>query len=232
MKYEIEGGSFPVVNVYLENGESTVCQSGAMVWQDPNVEMQTNSNGGFGKMLGRLVTGESLFQNVYTAKGGAGSITFSSSMPGYIIPFEITPGETLIAQKSAFLASDPSVNFELYFQKKISSGFFGGEGFIMQKFTGNGTLLVECYGSVIEKVLQPGQVQIIDTGYLVAMDGDCSVEVQTIKGVKNVLFGGEGLFNTKVTAPSNRAVKIWLQTMPIYNLAMEVYKYIPKNYSS
>ncbi|MBR1528393.1 MAG: TIGR00266 family protein [Oscillospiraceae bacterium] len=227
MKYEIQGTPFPAVDVYLENGQSVVCQSGAMVWQDPNVQMQTNSNGGFGKMLGRLVTGESLFQNTYTAQGGAGSITFSSSMPGNIIPFEIAPGDVVIAQKTAFLASDQSVNFELYFQKRISSGFFGGEGFIMQKFTGNGTLLLEAYGSVIEKVLQPGQVQIIDTGYLVAMDADCSVEVQTIKGVTNVLFGGEGLFNTKVTAPPDRPATIWLQTMPIYNLAAEIYKYIP-----
>jgi len=232
MKYEIQGTPFPIVDVYLQNGESAVCQSGAMVWQDPNVQMQTSSNGGFGKMLGRLVTGESLFQNTYTAQGGSGSITFSSSMPGNIIPFELAQGDVVIAQKSAFLASDQSVKFELYFQKKISSGFFGGEGFIMQKFTGNGTLLLEAYGSVIEKVLQPNQVQIIDTGYLVAMDVDCSIEVQTIKGVTNVLFGGEGLFNTKVTAPPDRPVRLWLQTMPIYNLAMEVYKYIPKNYSS
>ncbi len=227
MKYEIEGAPFAVANVYLENGESVICQSGAMVWQDPNVKMQTTSNGGFGKVLGRLVTGESLFQNTYTAQGGAGSITFGSSVPGNILAFEMNPGDMIIAQKSAFLASDPSVNFELYFQKKISSGFFGGEGFIMQKFTGNGTLLVEVDGSIVEKVLQPGQVQIIDTGYLVAMDGACNIEVETIKGVANVIMGGEGLFNTKVTAPPDRAVKIWMQTMPMSHLAGAIAPYIP-----
>ncbi len=227
MKYEIEGAPYPVATVYLENGESAVCQSGAMVWQDPNVKMQTTSNGGFGKVLGRLVTGESLFQNTYTAQNGAGSITFGSSVPGNIISFEMNPGDMIVAQKSAFLASDPSVKFELYFQKKISSGFFGGEGFIMQKFTGNGTLLLEVDGGVVEKVLQPGQVQIIDTGYLVAMDGACSVEVEMIKGVANVLMGGEGLFNTKVTAPPDRPVKIWLQTMPMPHMAASIARYIP-----
>jgi len=226
MKYEIEGAPFAVANVYLEDGESVICQSGAMVWQDPNVRMQTTSNGGVGRVFGRLLTGESLFQNTYTAQGGTGAITFGSSVPGNILPFELRPGDMIIAQKSAFLASDPSVNFELYFQKKISSGFFGGEGFIMQKFTGNGTLLVEVDGSVIEKTLQPGQVQIIDTGYLVAMDGACSIEVEMIKGGMNIIMGGEGLFNTKVTAPPDRAVKIWMQTMPMSHLAGALAPYI------
>ena len=225
MKYEIEGAPFPVTTVYLEDGQSVVCQSGAMVWQDPNVQMQTNTNGGLGKVLGRFVTGESLFQNTYTAKG-SGSITFGSSVPGNILAFEMTPGETVIAQKSAFLASDKDVNFEVYFQKKIASGFFGGEGFIMQKFTGTGTLLLEVDGGVVEKVLQPGQTQVIDTGYLLAMNGDADIEVEMIKGVKNVLFGGEGLFNTKVTAKSS-PVTIWLQTMPMPQFAASIIPYIP-----
>lgn len=226
MKYEIEGAPYPVATVYLENGESVICQSGAMVWQDPHIKMQTTSNGGFGKVLGRLVTGESLFQNTYTAQGSAGSITFGSSVPGNILAFELVPGQTIIAQKSAFLASDPSVNFELYFQKKISSGFFGGEGFIMQKFTGQGTLLIEVDGGVVEKVLQPGQTQIIDTGYLLALDGEASIEVEMIKGVANVIMGGEGLLNTKVTA-GNSPVRIWLQTMPMAHMAASIARYIP-----
>ena len=227
MKYEIQGAPYPVATVWLENEMSVICQSGAMVWQDPNIQMQTTTNGGFGKMFGRLVTGESLFQNTYTAKGGAGSITFGSSVPGEIKAFELTPGDVIIAQKSAFLASDPTINFELYFQKKISSGFFGGEGFIMQKFTGAGTLLTEIDGSMIEKVLEPGQSLLIDTGYFVAAEGEVEIEVETIKGVANVLMGGEGLFNTRVTAPKTRPVRIWLQTMPLSHMAGAIARYIP-----
>ncbi len=228
MRYDIQGAPYPVAEVHLANGESVICQSGAMVWQDTNIEMQTTTNGGFGKVLGRLVTGESLFQNTYTAKAGSGSITFGSSLPGEIKAFELCPGDVIIAQKSAFLASDPTVNFELYFQKRISSGFFGGEGFIMQKFTGAGTLLIEVDGSTIQKVISPGESILIDTGYLVATEGECNIEVETIKGVANVLMGGEGLFNTKVTAPKSNSVRIWLQTMPLSHMAAAIARFIPR----
>ncbi|MDE6730678.1 MAG: AIM24 family protein [Oscillospiraceae bacterium] len=149
MKYEIQGNPYPVAVVYLQGGESVVCQRGAMTWMSPNMEMQTTA-GGIGRMFGRAISGESMFQNVYTAQGGNGMIAFGSSAPGMILPIEISSARTIVAQKSAFLASDQGVNYELFFQKKISSGFFGGEGFIMQKFSGMGTLLLEIDGSVVE----------------------------------------------------------------------------------
>ena len=222
MKYEIQGSPYPVAVIYLENGESVVCQKGAMTWMSPNMEMQT-SVGSIGKMFGRAFSGESMFQNIYTAKGGNGMIAFGSSAPGEIMPIEITPTQTIVAQKSAFLASEQSVNYELFFQKRISSGFFGGEGFIMQKFTGSGTLLLEIDGSVVSYTLAPGQSMLIDTGYLAAMDATCSISVENVKGVGNALFGGEGFFNTKVTGPG----RIWLQTMPLAQMASSIARYIP-----
>lgn len=223
MRYEIQGNPFPVAIVYLEPEESVICQKGAMVWMTPNVSMQTNTGGGFGSMFKRAVSGEALFQNEYTAKKTSGMITFGSSVPGEIMAVEMTPGKQILAQKSAFLASSKSVNYEIAFQRKISSGFFGGEGFIMQKFSGSGMLLLEIDGSVIEYELGIGESMLIDTGYLAAMDATCSIDIEQIKGIGNVLVGGEGLFNTRVTGPGH----IWLQTMPVSQLAASIRRYIP-----
>ncbi|MDE6005168.1 MAG: TIGR00266 family protein [Oscillospiraceae bacterium] len=222
MNYEIQGNPYPVVIVNLANGESVVCQKGAMTWMTPNMVMQTTGGGSIGKMFGRAISGESMFQNVYTAKGGDGLIALGSSVPGEIMPIEITPTQTIIAQKSAFLASSQSVNYELFFQKRIATGFFGGEGFIMQKFSGSGMLFLEVDGSVISYTLAPNQSLLIDTGYLAAMDGTCSIEIETVKGVGNALLGGEGLFHTKVTGPG----RIWLQTMPVAQMASSMLKYV------
>lgn len=222
MKYEIKGSPYPVALVYLQNGENVVCQKGAMTWMSPNMEMQTSA-GGIGRMFGRVFSGESMFQNIYTAKGGNGMIAFGSSAPGEILPVEISSSRTIVAQKSAFLASDQGVNYELFFQKKIATGFFGGEGFIMQKFSGMGTLLLEIDGSVVEYDLAPGQSILVDTGYLAAMDATCSIDIETVKGVGNALFGGEGFFNTRITGPGH----IWLQTMPLPQMASSIARYIP-----
>lgn len=224
MQYEIQGKPFPVATVTLENGESAVCQRGAMTWMTPNVTMQTKG-GSIGKMFSRAISGEAMFQNIYTAQGGQGLIAFGSSVPGEIMALELKPGKTIVAQKSAFLASSESIAFELFFQKKFSAGFFGGEGFIMQKFSGIGTLLLEIDGSLITYDLQPGQSMLIDTGYLAAMEDTCTMDVETVKGVGNALLGGEGFFNTKVTGPG----RIWLQTMPISRLAGSLARYIPRS---
>lgn len=223
MNYEIQGNPYPVAIVRLENGESVVCQKGAMTWMTPNMVMQTTGGGSIGRMFSRAISGESMFQNVYTAQGGEGLIALGCSVPGEIMPIEITPMQTIIAQKSAFLASSQSVNYELFFQKKFSTGFFGGEGFIMQKFSGSGMLFLEIDGSVISYTLAPNQSLLIDTGYLAAMDGTCSIEIETVKGISNALLGGEGFFNTKVTGPG----RIWLQTMPISQMASSIFRYIP-----
>ena len=222
MKYEIQGKLCPAAICTLEAGESVICQKGAMSWMTPNMSMQTKG-GGIGKMFSRAISGESMFQNIYTAQGGQGQIAFASSVPGEIMPVELSPNKTIVAQKSAFLASSESVSYELFFQKKLGAGFFGGEGFIMQKFSGNGILLLEIDGSLITYDLEQGQSMLLDTGHLAAMEATCSVDIETVKGVGNALLGGEGFFNTKVTGPG----RIWIQTMPIYTLASAISRFIP-----
>lgn len=223
MRYEIKGEPMPVALVYLEGGESVMCQKGAMSWMTPNMKMATGT-GGIGKAFSKMFSGESMFQNTYTSEGGPGMIAFASSVPGSIIPFDIGQGD-MIVQKGGYLASEPSVEFSVAFQKKLGAGFFGGEGFIMQRLHGKGIALVEIDGYVVEYDLQAGQQMLIDTGYLAAMTGTCSMDIQTVKGVGNVLFGGEGLSNTVVTGPG----KIYLQTMPISQLAGAVASVIPRS---
>ncbi len=223
MRYEVKGETLPVVVCYLEDGEQMVTERGSMSWMSPNMRMETGTNGGLGKAFGRMFAGEAMFQNIYTAMGGRGMIAFASSFPGKIVPFEIGPGRELVVQKSGFLASEPGVNLSVFFQKKLGAGFFGGEGFIMQRLSGQGVVFLEFDGHVVEYDLQPGQQIVVDTGYLAAMESTCQIDIQTVSGVKNVLFGGEGLFNTVITGPGH----VWLQTMPISAVAGQILRYIP-----
>ena len=222
MRYEIKGEPMPVVLVYLEANEAIMCQKGGMAWMTPNMKMST-STGGFGKAIGKMFSGESMFQNTYVAEGGPGMIAFASSVPGSIIPLDISQGD-MIVQKGGYLASQPSVELSVAFQKKFGAGFFGGEGFIMQRLHGTGMAFLEIDGYVVEYDLQAGQQMVIDTGYLAAMAGGCTMDIQTVKGIGNKLFGGEGFFNTVVTGPG----KIYLQTMPINQLAGAVGGFIPR----
>ena len=212
-----------MVICHLEAGEKMITEKGSMSWMSPNMEMDTNTGGGFGKALGRMFSGESMFQNTYTAKGGEGMIAFASSFPGSIVPFEIGPGKEMIVQKSGFLASESTVELSVHMQKKLGAGFFGGEGFIMQKLSGNGIAFVEFDGAVIEYDLAAGQSMVLDTGYLAAMESSCKMEIQQVAGLKNKLLGGEGFFNTLVSGPG----KVWIQTMPINNVAGAIRPYIP-----
>lgn len=223
MRYQIQGETLPVVICELEAGERMITEGGAMSWMSPNMKMETTSNGGIGKAFGRAFSGEKMSQNIYTAQGGPGMIAFASSFPGSIRAFEITPGQDMIFQKSAFLASEAGVQLSMHFRKKIGSGLFGGEGFIMQKVSGQGIMFAEFDGHVVEYELQPGQQIVIDTGHLAAMAATCSMDIQSVPGVKNMLFGGEGFFNTVITGPG----KVWLQTMPISNVAGALRPYIP-----
>lgn len=223
MNYTIEGEPLPAVICNLENGETMITEKGAMSWMSPNMQMETTSNGGIGKMFGRAFSGESMFVNRYTARNGNGLIAFASSFPGSIRAFNISPGHEIVAQKSAFLASTTGVELSVFFQKRAASGFFGGEGFIMQKLSGNGVVFLEFDGYIKEYELAAGQQIIIDTGYLAAMDTTCSIDIQTVPGVKNILFGGEGLFNTVLTGPG----RIWLQSMPVAQLAGAIRPFIP-----
>ena len=223
MNYKIVGEPLPAVICDLDSGEALITESGAMSWMTPNMKMESTSNGGIGKALGRMFSGDTLFQNRYTAQGGPGQIAFASCFPGSIKVFDIAPGKEMIVQKSAFLASEASVNLSIFFQKKIGAGFFGGEGFIMQKLSGHGTVFVEIDGYAVEYNLAAGQSMVVDTGYLAAMDSTCSMEIVSVPGVKNMLFGGEGVFNTVVKGPG----KIILQTMPINVVAGAVRPFIP-----
>lgn len=223
MNYSIEGEPLPVVICNLDANETMITESGAMSWMSPNMKMETTSGGGIGKMLGRAFSGESLFLNRYTAQGGPGQIAFASSFPGSIRAFTVAPGQDIVAQKSAFLASTAGVELSTFFQKRFGSGLFGGEGFIMQKLSGNGVVFLEFDGYVKEYELGAGQKIIIDTGYLAAMSSTCTVDIQTVPGVKNMLFGGEGFFNTVLTGPGT----VYLQSMPVSQLAGAIRPYIP-----
>lgn len=222
MRYSIQGDTLPVVVCELNAGEKIITEGGGMAWMSPNMKMET-TGGGIGKMFGRALSGDTIFQNIYTAQGTNGMISIASSFPGSIKAFEITPGNDMILQKSAFLASESGVELSMHFRKKLGSGLFGGEGFILQKLSGNGMAFAEFDGHVIEYELQPGQQIIIDTGHLAAMTATCQMDIQTIPGVKNIFFGGEGLFNTVVTGPG----RVWLQTMPISNMAGALLPYLP-----
>ena len=221
MQYEIKGGSFPVVECKLEDGEKMITESGSMVWMSPNMEMST-SGGGVGKMFSKAFSGENLFQNIYTANG-KGLIAFGSSFPGKILPLEISAGKEFVLQNSAFLASEAGVELSIHFNKKLGAGFFGGEGFIMQKLSGNGTAFAEVDGELVAYELKEGQQIVVDTGNVLGFETSVKMDIQQVKGLKNKLLGGEGFFNTVLTGPG----KIWLQTMPLYNVAMAIKPYIP-----
>lgn len=223
MQYQIKGETLPVVICHLEAGEKMITEKGSMSWMSPNMLMETGTNGGLGKAFGRMFSGESMFQNTYTSQGGNGTIAFASSFPGSIKAFEIRPGNEMIFQKSAFLAAEAGVQLSIHFQKKLGSGLFGGEGFILQRVSGQGTMFAEFDGHVIEYELQPGQQIVVDTGHLAAMTPSCQMDIQTIRGVKNIVFGGEGLFNTIITGPG----RVWLQTMPASNVAGALIPYLP-----
>ena len=223
MRYEIKGGNMPAAVIYLENGESLSTEAGAMSWMSPNMEMETEGGGGLGKALGRAFGGEKIFRNRYTAKGGTGLIAVTSSFPGAIKAVEITPDKPIVIQKTAFLACTAGVDTQIFFQKKFGAGLLGGEGFIMQKVSGSGIVFLEIDGSEIEYELGAGQQMIIDTGSLAMVDASCSIDVVSVKGFKNVLFGGEGLFNTVVTGPG----RVSVQTMPVSQLAQALIPYLP-----
>ncbi len=224
MKYEIKGNEMPVVICELEANEKMITERGSMAWMSPNMQMETAA-GGIGKALGRMFSGEAVFKNIYSAQGGKGMIAFASSFPGSIVAIEVTPDKPIIAQKSAFLASTDGVELSIFFQKKIGSALFGGEGFIMQKISGNGIVFLEVDGSAVTYQLEAGQQMIVDTGNLAMAEATCSIDIRQVKGVKNVLFGGEGLFNTVVTGPG----KLTLQTMPISNLIGLLAARLPKS---
>ena len=225
MQYEIKGGAFPVVICQLESGEQMVTEKGSMVWMSPSMQMETKG-GGLGRMFSKAFSGESMFQNVYTAHG-AGMIAFGSSFPGRILALTIAPGQEMIVQKSAFLAAQPGVELSIHFNKRLGVGLFGGEGFIMQRLSGRGVAFVEIDGELVEYELKAGEQLVVDTGNVAGFTEGVRMEIQQVPGMKNKLLGGEGLFNTLLTGPG----RVWLQTMPISGVAASILPYIPSGNS-
>lgn len=215
----------PVVICELEAGETMITEGGSMCWMSPNMRMETTSGGGMGKAFGRALAGEALFLNRYTAMGERGMIAFSSSLPGTIRPFLVSPGCDIVLQKRSYLAGEAGVDLSIFFQNGTGTGFFGGEGFIMQRISGNGLVFAEFDGHIVEYELAAGQSITVSTGHLAAMDASCTMSIQMITGAKNMFLGGEGFFNTVVTGPG----RIYLQTMPISKLANIIGTYIPRS---
>ena len=224
MQYEIFGGNLPAVTIKLNQGEAVYTQSGGMSWMSSGIQMQTNMKGGFMKGLGRMLSGDSLFLATYSAMAPNQEITIASTFPGAIVPLDMAKGD-IIVQKSAFLCAQPEAMLSAHVVKGLGAGLFGGEGFILQKLSGTGLAFIEIDGAVCEKTLAPGESLIVDTGNIAAYEASVGYEVMMIKGFKNVLFGGEGLLNTRLTGPG----KVWLQTMTLPGFAGRIIPFIPTN---
>lgn len=223
MKYKIFGDNLPAVTITLDRGESVYSQSGGMTWMTDNFLMETNLKGGLLKGLGRMLTGESIFMATYTAQADGAEITFASTFPGSIVAADI--GESsIILQKNAFLCAQPTVELSMYVTKGLGAGFFGGEGFLLQRLAGQGMAFFEVDGTCYEQVLAPGEVIKVDTGNVAAFQEGVGYQVERVKGFRNILFGGEGLFLTKLTGPG----KVWLQTMPLSGFAARIIPFLPK----
>lgn len=219
MNTQITGDFLPVVTWNLNKGEKVLSESGGMSWMTDGMKMETSTNGGIMKGIGRAFAGESIFMNIYTAEQDNQEIAFASCFPGQILEFNLEDYGTIIAQKRAFLCSEMTVDISMHFRKKLGAGFFGGEGFIMQKLTGSGKAFLEVDGNVTQKELKAGETLKVDNGYVVAMTKDVDLSIDTIKGLKNIVFGGEGLFITTLKGPGT----VWLQSMPIAKLASMLY---------
>ena len=223
MNFSIEG-DYPILRCKLNAGETIQTTAGSMSWMTEHMDVELTTGGGIGKGIGRLFSGESLFLSYYTASRDNQEITFASSLPGTILNIKME-GKSLIAQKTAYLASEKTVELKSIFTKKFASGLLGGEGFILQKISGYGELFLEADGSLTEYILNPSEVLLVDQGHVFLFDESVSYEIKTIKGMKNVLFGGEGLFLVKLTGPG----KVVLQSMPIANLASKIIPFVPKS---
>lgn len=224
ISYRLDGTTLPVVTIELEPGEVIYSESGGMSWMTGNVEMKTHSGGGLGRMVKRALSGESLFITDFFVNQGRGTVAFASEFPGKIIPFNLRSGESIIVQKDAFMCAEKSVDMDMHFRKRLGTGLFGGEGFIMQRITGPGLAFIEVDGEVIEYELQPGQQLKVDTGHLAAMESTVDFDVTMLKGFRNILLGGEGLFLASVRGPG----KVWLQTMPMSKLAQKIAQFMPQ----
>ncbi len=223
MRFEIHGTTLQTLDIYLSQGESLFTESGGMAWMTGDIEMQTNTRGGIMKGIARTFAGESLFLTTYTCRGNGALITFTPEAPGSIIPVELQAGESRICQKDAFMVAEDSIELEVHFRRKLGAGIFGGEGFILQKLSGPGMAWVEISGEVRSYTLKAGQTMRVDPGHIAMYEPQVSYDISRVKGARNILFGGEGLFLATLTGPG----KVWLQSLPLANLASSLLRYMP-----
>ena len=223
MQYQVSGEVFPIVEFQLMRGESVFTESGGMAWMSQGIKMTTNTRGGLMAGLGRALAGESLFMVSYGCEAESGSVVFTPEAPGRVLNMVLEPGQSLICQKDTFLCAEESVELKMHFHKRLGAGLFGGEGFILQKITGPGTAFFAIPGEVRERTLAPGEKLLIDPGHIAMFEPTVDYEINMVRGIKNVLFAGEGLFLATLTGPG----KVWMETMPLANLAAKIARYIP-----
>ncbi len=223
MQYKISGSIKETVDIHLKQGESVYTESRGVTWMRGSFDMDTSTRGGLGTGIGRMMAGESLFLTSYTCISADGLITFTPEVPGKVIPLKLEVGQSLICQKDAFMCAEQTVKLEMHFRKKLGAGLFGGEGFILQKITGPGTAFVEIPGEVREIELSARERIMVDPGHIAMFDPSVEYDIAGVKGLKNVLFSGEGLFLATLTGPGN----IWLQSLPLSNLAKKLARYLP-----
>ena len=223
MRYVIHGTTMQTVAIDLAPGEMVYSQTNCMAWMSDTMAMDTNTGGGFLAGLRRSFTGGSFFLTHFTAQSGPGHIAFAPRFPGSVVARTLAPGESLICRKETFLCAERGVQLELAWQRRLGAGFFGGEGFILQKVTGPGTVFLDLSGEVVERSLMPGERLLVHAGHVGIQEPSVGFDIQLVRGFRNILFGGEGLFLATLTGPG----RVWLQSMPILNLAEEIGRYLP-----
>jgi uncharacterized protein (TIGR00266 family) len=224
VRYEIHGTLLQSVDVHLSQGESVYTEAGGMAWMRGDIEMHTAARGGLVAGLGRKLAGESLFMTTYTCRSAEALLVFTPEAPGKVLAFQLGAGQSLICQKDAFMCAETSVKLEMHFRRKLGAGLFGGEGFILQKVSGPGTAFLEIPGEVREYTLATGEVMRVDPGHIALFEPTVSYDIARVKGVANILFSGEGLFLARLTGPG----QVWLQSLPLSNLAHKLARYLPK----
>jgi uncharacterized protein (TIGR00266 family) len=222
VRYDISGTVMQTVSIDLARGETIYAQTHAMAWMSDGITMDTHTGGGLFAGLTRAMSGGSLFITDYSAEQ-AGHVAFAPRFPGQILPVTLAAGQSLICRKETFLCAEKSVSLEIAMQQRLGAGVFAGEGFILQRVTGPGTVFLDLSGEVVEKTLGPGERLRVHAGHIGMQEPSVSTDIQMVRGFRNILFGGEGLFLATLTGPG----KIWLQSMPILNLAEEIARHLP-----
>ncbi len=223
MDYVIHGSMMPMIELTMQRDELVYAQTGAMQWMSQNMDMKTKVKGGMMGALKRSVSGGQMFTVDFRAEADNAQVSFGHTYPGQIMVIDIAQ-TSLVCQQRAFLCAEPTVDYDIHIQKRLGTGFFGGEGFIMQKFTGRGLVIIEMDGECVEKELQAGERIKVATGSVGAFEETVDMSIETVKGFTNMFLGGEGLFLTTLTGPG----KVWIQTMPVQDMVGEISKYLPR----